>query len=109
MKAAQNETIISWFMPAAEHKKLKLSALDKASTMTNLLREYLDQGNNTYMDKIIDVTKYDLKNKNNDKQILMTIDKVSHNKAKRIALNNGITLKNLFIIYVCEGNKQSLI
>lgn len=109
MKAAENETIISWFMPAAEHNKLKFSALDKDSTMTNLLREYLEQGNKAYIDTKIDVTKYDFKNKNNYKQILMTIDKVSHNTAKRIALKNGITLKNLLVIYICEGNNQSLI
>lgn len=109
MKAAENETIISWFMPAAEHKKLKLSALDKNSTMTDLLREYLKCGNKTYMDTKIDITKYDLKNKSNYKQILMTIDKVSHNTAKRIALNNDITLKDLFVIYVCEGNNKNLI
>ncbi|WP_455654363.1 hypothetical protein [Phascolarctobacterium sp.] len=108
MKAAENETIISWFMPDEEHKKLKLITLDHNSTMTDLLRRYLENGNKTYMDKKIDVTKYDLKKKKN-KQVLMTIDKISHNTAKKIALNNGITLKSLLVIYVYEGNKQSLV
>lgn len=90
-------------------QKLKLSALDKNSTMTDFLREYLKCGNKIYMDTKIDITKYDIKNKSNYEQILMNIDKVSHNIAKRIALNNDIILKTLFVIYVCEGNNKNLI
>lgn len=93
-------------MPDEERRKLKLSAIDQNSTMTDLLRRYLENGNKTYMDEKIDITKYDLKNKKNYKAILMTVDKISYSTAKKIALNNDITLKSLLVIYVLEGNNK---
>lgn len=109
MKATEDLVIQSWFIPTEEHKKLKLIALQNESTMTNYLLEYLDIGNKTYMNQPIDLKLYIPYLKiDKYKKILIAFDKENNKIAKKIALQNDITLRDLLKIYVIDGNKRNI-